>query len=155
MTWAYQGIEVSMEFFDDFGIVIALAWQYKWGTQNDALFLGISLLSHFRERFGQLAGFHFELGARPSGLKFLSLANTNLSISKPSSRIFTHRKQDFVFAGCFDVKEQLHGHAGVDLRRPLLALPCPMIFFDRLPTFARFRPLAVEPNMHAIVFRTC
>ncbi len=53
----------------------------------------------------------------------------------------------------FDIEPELHGHAGVDFRGALFAVPVPVACFDGLPAPPALGPSAVEAEVHAIVFR--
>ena len=59
---------------------------------------------------------------------------------------------NLVFARLLDVEEELHGHPGVDVRRALFAIPRPLLLLHRLPALAGRGPLAIQADMHAVIF---
>ena len=61
---------------------------------------------------------------------------------------------DGVFTGGRNVDEQLHRNPDVNLGGALFALPLPRPLLHGLPALTTLGPLAVEPHVETVVFRT-
>jgi hypothetical protein len=69
--------------------------------------------------------------------------------------IFTHREGDRVLPSLTDIKIELPRNPRVNLLRPLLAVPIPLILCGPLHPPAGLRPLAINTYMETIVLRPC